>query len=62
MRKFPSSNINSISGLSYDQKRSRIESHCLQRCFIYVTGLSGVGRVSQSTFEFSNKKSSLGLF
>lgn len=57
-RKFPSSNINSISSLSYDQKRNKIESHCLQGCFMYMTGLSGVGRVSQSTFEFSNKKTS----
>lgn len=45
-KKLPSSNINSTSSLSCDQERSKIESHCLQGYFIYVTGLSGVGSVT----------------
>lgn len=58
-RKFPSSNFNSVSGLSYDQEdRDPLSAGV----FTYVTGLSAVGRVSQPAFEFSNKKSSLGLF
>lgn len=54
-RKLPSSNINSTSSLSCDQKRSKIESHCLQGCFIYVTGLSGVGSVTVCLWVFKLK-------
>lgn len=38
-----------------------MESHCLQGCFIYVTGLSGVGSVTVCLLSFQIEKIIFGI-